>query len=105
VQRNQEIINRVMAQYQSGYNVLTDFMWTRKVPLQGTSQSVILKLNRAHGMRLRRIYHSLFHGTESSNTAYDHSAKVTSFYTQLNAQRLQDYDLVRATNDDWMLTG
>ena len=56
---------------------------------------------------------SLYNNTEALNTIYDHSnvyptskvtnLKITSFYTQLNNSRLQEFDLTCANGDEWTL--
>jgi hypothetical protein len=53
------------------------------------------------------VYTAPYHATESANTAYDHDniggGKVTSYYTALDSERLQDSNVTISTLDDWFL--
>ena len=70
-----------------------------------------MRYNRVHGATLLKVYHGVYNTTEALNTIYDHTnvdpttkvagAKVTSFYTQLNNSRLQEYNLTSASGDEW----
>jgi hypothetical protein len=89
-------------------SILVPYVYTYKTNLGvSTSQNVSLRFNRGNGRRLKKIYHSLFHNTESSNTAYDHSndnaGRITNYYTLLNNNRLQEYNLDCTQLDDFML--
>ena len=57
--------------------------------------------------------HRVYNTAENLNTIYNHSnvyptskvtnLKITSFYTQLNNSRLQEFDLICANGDEWTL--
>lgn len=101
----------------SGMNILIDYPYSYKQNLSGTSQNISLRFNRGHGKNLLSVVSSPFNATESANTAYDcfnmtsassaawnaASAKITSYYSQLDNVRLQDINLtcINSANDDW----
>jgi len=109
VEKNPELVNGLRALIASGgHNVLIPYVYTFKNSLPAsTSQNVSLRFNRAHGSRLLKIYHTLFNGTESSVTAYDHNningVKCASYYTMLNNERLQEFNVDTTSLDDWNL--
>ena len=90
----------------SGFQVLIPYCYTYKTALNGTSQTVSLRFNRGHGIKLKKIYHSIFNSTEQANTAYDCSnlagAKTQVFYTMLDNNRIQEYNLTVANGDDYI---
>lgn len=117
VEKNQEIVNQIQNQVLSGgLNVLIPYVYTQKMNVGvGTAQTVPIRLNRGHGKRLLKIYYAPFNITESASTAYDHNndalitgnppaaPKIQTFYTMLNNERLQEFDLNSLNNDDYML--
>lgn len=109
IETNQDIVQQIMAKKNSGEGIslLVPYVYGNKIGLTGDSQSVSLKYSRAHGIKLLKIYHQLNSQVENSNTAYDTSniadARVSSFYTLLNNNRLQEFDVTCANGDDWML--
>lgn len=79
----------------------------KKETLAGAGlQSVQLHLNRSDGHSLHKIYYAAY-GTENINTMYDHNnkagAKYTSLYTNLDNQKVQDFDINVAQNEDWLV--
>lgn len=108
MERNQEIVNTIREKILTGgFSLMYPAIWCNKASLTGTSQNVTLRFGRSHGLRLIKNYHSVYDSTESSNTAYNHSnlaaAKVTSFYTMLNNNRLQDQNIACANGDDYLM--
>lgn len=97
----------VREMFQRGYKIYSPYVFYNKTNLDGTSQNVSLRFDRSHGQRLMKIYHSLFNNTESDHTMYDHNNladnKVAEFYTQLNSQRQQEFNLDTSAYDDYML--
>lgn len=85
--------------------------------ITGTSQSTTVRLNRAHGRRLLKIYHSMFGGSsnttlEDKNFAYCNAVganatynlnEMTSYHTALQNSRLQDWEITLLTFDDWLI--
>jgi len=111
VEKNDEITNQLRSQILSGgLNILIPYVYTYKFNLGGGSQTVSIRLNRGNGRKLKKIYHSVFNTAESSRTAYDNDErpyianipKVTSFYTLLDNQRLQEFDLNLLNLDDYL---
>jgi hypothetical protein len=72
-----------------------------------TSQNITLRLNRAHGKFLKKIYHILYDPTEASATRYLHSNLgrdiVTRYHTEVDNVRRQEFDVTIADNDDWVI--
>ncbi len=113
VEKNQGIQNQLLSKISAGgLSILVPYVHSFKTNLGGSTQSVSIRLNRGHGIRLRKVYHSLFNNAETANTAYDHnnlptaaaanlSRKTASYYTMLNNERLQEFDLVTRRLDDW----
>lgn len=108
VEKNPEITNQLRTQVAgTGFSVLIPYIYTYKNNLNGTNQNVSLRFNRGHGMKLAKVYHSIFHNTESSSTAYDHNningAKCSSYYSMLNNERMQEYNVDCTQLDDYNL--
>jgi hypothetical protein len=72
-----------------------------------TSQNLSYRLNLGHGLRLLKSYHGIYDATEAQTTRYELSntahTKLVSFYTLLNNERRQEFDLQTADGDDYML--
>lgn len=110
VETNPDICNVVKKQVESaeGLNVLHDFVYSNKRGFtSATSQNVIARYNRSQGMHLKKIIHAIYDSTESTKTAYEHSnlnqARVQSFYTTLDSERLQQFNVTCSTYDDYNL--
>jgi hypothetical protein len=74
----------------------------KNVPGASTSQNVSIRFNRSNGTHLKKLYHTLYNNTETLNTRFNHANSVlTSYYTSVNNQRLQQSDLVVADEDDY----
>ena len=93
----------------TGMTVLIPFTHAYKTTLAKalTSNAVSIRLSRGHGISLERIYTLFGTGKEAANTRYDADVtNVTSFYSLLNSRRMQEFDVVQASDDyDWMKTG
>jgi len=110
VERNEEIVNQLKNKVMSdGLHLLIPYTTGYSIALTGTVQTISLRFNRGNGRRLLKVYTTSFNINENLNTAYDNSnvtgatAKVTEFYTMLDNQRLQEFNLVCSNYDDWML--
>lgn len=106
IEKNPELVNGLRTQIAGGgHNILIPYVYTYKNNLNGTSQNVSLRFNRGHGRKLVKIYHAIFNNTEQANTAYDHNnvngAKCTSYYTMLNNERIQEFNVDTTALDDW----
>lgn len=107
-EQRQEIIQGLMSKIKSGgLEVLIPYTHVYKQNLASASQNITLRFDRGHGRRLQRVYHALFHNVESSVTAYNNDnradAKCVSFYTTLDSQRQQDFNVTNASFEDYML--
>jgi hypothetical protein len=99
----------IAQQVASVKEIMVHFTWVFKNnPGSAVRQTVTVRLNRMHGIYCKKIIHSLFNNTESTNTMYDHSnygsalssanlpgqaAKVNTYRTSLDNSYLQEYDL------------
>lgn len=100
-----QIINRVST---AGLSLTIPYVYTYKTNIaSGTSQSISLRFNRAHGKKLRKIYHIPCHPTESLVYNYNRDNNdqkmVVSYYTLLNNDRLQEFNITGADYKDWQL--
>lgn len=104
-ERNQNTVNLLREKaLSSGIQYIIPFVWTFTNPLTGTQQNTSIRLSKAQGQKLLRIYHAIFND-ETGLSAYNNSNGATnleSFYTSLNSQRLQDWNLSIPSYDDWM---
>lgn len=118
VESDTNIINNIINEYNTnGIKISIPYVYTNKInPGASTNPSITLRYNSAHGKKLRKIYISPFHLTESSNTAYMRYndlgmsvpgtsilQPITRFYTMLNNDRLNDFDIDCTYQQDWML--
>lgn len=71
------------------------------------NQNVTIRMNRAHGKYLKKVYHIPFHATETGATRYLHSnaagAEHLTFYTSVDNTRRQEFDVAASNNDDWAI--
>ena len=116
IQRSLDIINSLQAKVASpeGMSVLIDYVYNNSVTLAASNNNTVtLRINRANGIILKRIYHSVFDtalnvtGTAywgpygNSNLAGAPATTVISFYCNLNNNRLNPYDYTCANFDDY----
>jgi len=108
VEQDLAVRNALMSKVSSGsFSIPLPFIYVYKNNLNGVSQSCSFRFSRGHGQRLKRIIHTVWNGTESTNTVLDASnvagaAKVANYYTQLNNQREQQYNVDLTANLDWL---
>ena len=123
VDQDANITNALKARTMSaeGFNVLVDYTTPNLQNFVAgiTNQTVSYKINRGNGMRLKRIYHSLFNGSYSTGTAatlairFDHNNlpndaatatyKVGNYYTMLDNKRIQQFNIDCTNYNDWMI--
>jgi hypothetical protein len=97
------LIQGVMSQ---GMSVVVPYVHPYKYTSPGSaSQNVTLRFNRTFGRHLKKIYHGVFHQTETIATRYQLSnlarTKVTSYYTAVDGIRRSDFDLSVDNEDDF----
>jgi len=111
IEQNLSVLNGLQSKIASpeGFSVLIDYPYYNNYSGTGTNQSVTLRVNRANGLTLKRIYHSLFRATSilqgvygnNNNLATPTPSPLVSFYTNLNNNRLMQYDYVILNYDDY----
>lgn len=107
VEVNPQIENMIKATCSSaeGLQLLIPFVYYSRINLNGTSQNVTVRYNRAHGSKLQKIYWGVYNNLENSVTTYDHNnlngAKIISFYTQIDNIRTSQFDYICTTLDDY----
>jgi hypothetical protein len=110
VETNQEVAQQIKAKKNSpeGLSVLIPYVYGVKTALAAGSVAVSMRFNRGHGLRLLKIYHMPCSNVETSAiTSYVTSnighVNITDFYTLLNNNRLQEFNLVCNNGDDYMI--
>lgn len=117
---NPAIATAVMNQVRtSGLSVLTDYVYYYKTNVGGGStQSISLRFNRGNGRKLKYIITAVNNPTEALNTMYDisnvgtstvtntasyYGSKIQNFYTLLNNNRRQEFNIDCTLFDDGIL--
>lgn len=93
----QSIQQKIMSPEGMSFNIDYSYLYKNTVGTPSSSQNVIIRFDRGHGRRIKKIYHSVFNTEESKNTAYDNSnllgSKVQTFYTTMDGARLQEFNV------------
>jgi hypothetical protein len=75
------------------------------MPGNAAAQNVTLRMNRAHGKYLKKIYHSIYPPLVAGAPQHEHTnvarTLCTRYYTLVDNMRRSDYDIVTADDDDW----
>lgn len=101
-----QVIEKTMSQ---GQALAIPYVYSYKINNgASTNPSLSFRFNRAHGTKLRRIYHAPFHNTETGATAYCRdniggAKTVSQLYTLLNNERLQEFNVLCTSAQDWMV--
>ncbi len=115
VENNMGVANALRDKVTSGsMSFMTPYPFVYKyASTASTQQNQILRFDLGHGKKLKKIYIAPYNETENKNLAYDHdnriaadgktNAKLNSFYTTLDSQRQQEFDITCLNNEDWML--
>lgn len=110
VEQDLNIANTIMSKVLNGGMVLPiPYVYTyRQTLIGGQDQTITLRFNRAHGKKLRKIYHVPYdgHATTVYNYNRDNTAgalAVQYYYTLLNNDRLQDFNINCTQYKDWQL--
>jgi hypothetical protein len=112
-ERNAAVVEGLAAQTSSeaGMTVFSPFPSVFTNIRSGTSQNITLRLNKTHGSSLKSIKNCPF-VDGSNNLRYDRindttadtaNNKITSYYSNLNNNRLTEFDIVCGNDEDWML--
>lgn len=111
---NDEIINHIVnVKIKEGLTYQVPYLYTNKLVKQqtDTSQSLSIRLNRSHGIKVTRIYFVPFVGAEAINTTLNHSNTfgvvvqtgtpaaygIKTYYTTIDNKRTSQYDYDAAT--------
>lgn len=115
MERNPDMANIMRGEIQKGFSLpIPCVNIFKQGSITGSTQSTTLRLNRAYGRNLLKIYHSLFGGSadgnvEDLNYAYNNSigtaplVDMTDYETSLQNQRLQDWRITLSSYDDWAI--
>ncbi len=110
-ERNASVVEALNAQTESesGFSLLVPYpsTFTNSRAAQ-VNQNVTLRLNKSHGSSLKAIKHCVFSEVDPTNTGrYDRqnaaSAKIVSYYTNVNNNRLTEFNIVTAADEDWLI--
>ena len=115
LEKRSDVIKAVIDQMKSGTQLMIPYTWVYKQAISGSSHTVAQKIDSAQGMFLRKVITAIFPNDESKNQAFDHSnlpaaastttsGRVTTFHTELDDERLQEYDMntTVAASQDWI---
>ncbi|KYQ93233.1 hypothetical protein DLAC_05879 [Tieghemostelium lacteum] len=108
IEKNIDVVNNLQQKISSseGFSLMIPYCFYNQTLLTGTNQSVTLRINRQNGMTLERIYHSLFAPSAVYTAIYNNNQASTGldhFYTNLNNNRLTQYDLYPSQLDDYKI--
>jgi hypothetical protein len=107
VQINQDIVDAVKGTYNTGkLSFIVPSVVSNRVTRNGAgSQSIEMRLSRAHGIKLLDIYTAPYNTAENVNTSFEHNnlagARLTSFMPSLNDTQLYSTRLTCADGDDY----
>ena len=94
IETNPVIENLIKAKVASaeGLQLLMPMVYYNKLTIgAATTQNLTARYNRAHGIKLKKLYWSPYNIAEGSFTSFDNDnmagAKVTQFYTMINNMR------------------
>lgn len=97
----------------SGLNTIIPYTYCfRNTQPASISQNVSIRMNRAYGRYLKRIYHVVYKDPQTGASRYDHSNSyragaltggIASYYTTIDNDRRQEFDIQTIQNEDWLL--
>ena len=98
VEQNQLIVDSVMAKVLStGLKLTIPYTTAFRNSSTGTIANINIPINSGYGRKLKRMIHTVWNATESSNTALDcantNGSKITLYNTFLDNKQLQDSQL------------
>ena len=108
LENNLLLNQQAKADLQSGYRILFEHPTLYQTTLTGSLQVLQLKINRAIGLKLRRIYAGAIPNYSTSPTKdvqYDTSGpnKFASYYQEWASSRLTPFNIDITTCEDYML--
>ena len=111
-ERNASIVQALNAQTetQEGFSLLVPYPSTFTNIRTSAQQNVSLRLNRSHGASLKAIKHTVFRNSGANLQRSDRyerdnktQTKATSYYVNLNNNRLTEFNIDSAKGEDWMV--
>lgn len=110
IEQDLNIANQIISKVNTtGMVVPIPYIYSYKQnPGTGNNHSLSLRFNTAHGKKLRRIYYAPFNNDETLVYAFDRSNQngttgVKEFYTLLNNERLQEFNVTTVDAKDFMI--
>ena len=110
VERNDVLANQVKEQVmKNGLSVLVDYVHAHTQNLGGTTHSLSQRFSRGHGRTLKKVYTIPYIGTYTTHSNYynhhydQQGDAVLSLYTMLNNNRIQQWNMVTASSDEYMV--
>jgi hypothetical protein len=109
-ERNASVVEALNAQTnsQEGFSLLVPYPSVYRNNRDSTQQNVTLRLNKSNGSSLKKIQTACFSGSTDKNRRYDFhntrgGSKVNEYYTNINNNRLTEFNVNVADNLDWMI--
>lgn len=107
IEQNQVIVDSIVSRVNSPetLTVQIPFIYSNKLTLNGTSQTVSVRYSSANGQLLKKIFIAPYNIVETGVVAYDHSnlasVRVTEYYTMMNNVRRQQFNYRSADGTDY----
>lgn len=108
IEKNKNIVSTMhQTMITKGFEILIPFTTAYYNTLTGTNHTLTLKFNRGNGRKLVKVYDGCFQPNPEENQAYDvdniNLIKISSLYSVLDNERLQEIDINCANGDDYMI--
>ena len=103
--------NGLIQLFNGGIDIPIPYVYGTKTSItQSTQQSMTLRYNSGNGKKIRKIYHTICHPNEYHQSNYlrdniNGGKTVVDYYTSLNNDRLQDFNITCSKYDDYRLMG
>ena len=107
-ERNSAVVESLQQQVssQQGFSLLVGYPSLFRNQRSGTSQSITIRANRSHGQTLKAITYACYDQDTDEKYYYrDNTGErsVSSYYTAVNNQRLQEFNIDASRDEDWMV--
>jgi hypothetical protein len=99
---------------EGNFSILFPYVYSNQLSITGTSQTVNVRYNRAHGSKLQKIYWAPYNNTDTIRTSFDHSNctnenppvpgnKVVNFYSTVNNVRTAQFNYDCTALEDYLV--
>jgi hypothetical protein len=99
---------------EGNFSILLPYVYSNQLSINGSSQTINVRYNRAHGSKLMKIYWAPFNNTDTSITAYDHrnatkvlvpvpGSIIDNFYTTVNNIRTTQFNYDCTHQEDFLV--